>query len=80
MEALRIIKKPVNRQVTIDIPETFGEGDVEIIVLPVAAKNGKKSSKKFDPEIFRGKIKSDLSVEEIGIECQKLRDEWKRDI
>lgn len=77
MEALRIIQKPVNRKITIELPKSFGDEDVEIIVLPVVRANGKQD--KIDSTQFRGAIKLDMSEEEIANECQKLRAEWERD-
>jgi len=77
MEALRIIQKPVNQKITIELPKSFGDEEVEIIVLPVVKENGRH--KKIDPTQYRGAIKLDMSEEEIAKECQKLRAEWERD-
>lgn len=46
MEAIRIIKKPVKCEITIDLPESFGEPEVEVIVLPISkeVKNGLMTS------------------------------------
>ncbi len=75
MEALRIIQKPVNQKITIELPKSFGDEEVEIIVLPVVKKN--ERHKKIDPREFRGIWKDkNLDVEKI---CREIRDEWERD-
>ena len=59
------------------MPEEFlTQEEVEIIVLPYAEEPEKK--KTFDPSKFRGAANLDMTVEEIDLECRKLRDEWER--
>ena len=77
MEALRIVKRPFNGRITIDLPDEFPiQNQVEIIVLPYIEK--KENKKKFDPREFFGAAHLNMTEEEIDQECQKLRDEWER--
>ena len=78
MEAIRIIKKPTNREITIKLPESFGDEPVEVIILKPAKK--RKTRSKFNPEDYFGLGQSGLSDKEIDRQLRKLRDEWERDI
>lgn len=74
MDAYRIIEKPENHKITITLPESFGDEEVEVIVLPVEGKSEKK--KEFDPTKYRGFLKDiEMDVDE---ECRKMRGEWDR--
>jgi len=78
MNALRVIQRPINGRITIDLPDEFLiQEEVVIIVLPYMEKP--KQKKAFDPTEFRGAAKLNMTVEEIDQECRKLRDEWERD-
>ena len=77
MEALRIVAKPENGRIVIDMPEELKEEKaVEIIVLPY--ENHSRKGRKLDPKRFRGSGKLNMTVEEIDREFQKLTDEWNR--
>lgn len=78
MEALRMIKKPTNRKITITLPESFGDEPVEVIVLSTGKK--RKTRSKFNPEKYYGLGQSSLSVEEIDRQLREMRDEWDRDV
>lgn len=77
MDAYRIIEKPENHKITITLPESFGDEEVEVIVLPV---NDKKKIEKesFDPDKFRGIWKnSNIDAEKLS---REMRSEWNRNI
>ena len=57
METLRLIKKPVNS--TIRLPESFGDGELELIVRPVEVN---KDNEKFDPSKFRDALKTGMTA------------------
>lgn len=72
MEALRIRQKPVKRRITVTLPPSFGEDEVEIIIFPIEKRTGKK----FDPTPYYGFMKHiDMDMEE---EIRTMRDEWER--
>ncbi|NOY59535.1 MAG: hypothetical protein GXO75_11500 [Calditrichaeota bacterium] len=79
MEAIRIIKRPVNGEITIDLPASFTNEEVEVIVMPVQKDRNITDESEFDPEKYRGALKVDMSIEQIEQECKKMRDEWDRD-
>jgi len=75
METLRLIKKPVNSTITITLPESFGDGEMEVIVRPV--ENSEEDKKDIDITKYRGIWKDkDLDIDKI---CRELREEWERD-
>ena len=75
MEALRVIKKPVNSTITITLPESFGDGEVEVIVRPVEKIQSPK--KNFDPTKYRGIWRDkNINIDKI---CREMREEWERD-
>jgi hypothetical protein len=77
MEALRYIEIPHDGRITIDLPEILRSKEkVEIIVLPY--NDIIKKKKAFDPKKFRGAGKLKMTVDEIGRESKKLRNEWNR--
>jgi hypothetical protein len=77
MEALRIVQRPQNGRITIDLPAEFPiQEEVEIIVLPFKEK--KEDKKTFDPRKFFGAANLNISEEQIDQQCRKLRDEWER--
>ncbi|MGE0086686.1 MAG: hypothetical protein AB7S75_19960 [Desulfococcaceae bacterium] len=43
MESLRITQKPVKHKITVTLPPSFGEDEVEVIILPIGKRTGKKS-------------------------------------
>ena len=69
MQAIRQILEPINRQITITLPETFDEsGVVEVIVL----KNPKSPTNNISK--FKGIWKNqNIDVEEIS---KEMRKEW----
>jgi hypothetical protein len=77
MEELRMIKRPRNGRVTINLPVEFpSQEKVEIIILPYREK--KETQKKFDPREFFGAAHLNMTEDEIDQKCKKLRDEWER--
>lgn len=78
MEALRMIKKPNRRKITITLPKSFGDDPVEVIILPIGVK--RKTPLKFNPEDYYGVGQSDLTLDQIDQQLRKLRNEWERDI
>ncbi|MEI7638501.1 MAG: hypothetical protein WCJ37_14420 [Syntrophus sp. (in: bacteria)] len=76
MEAFRVVETPVNRTLTIRLPGTFGDGPVEVIILPTADEI--KTGKSFNPHDFFGITKLDMTEAEIDKECRKVREEWNR--
>lgn len=75
MEAVRMIKKPVNGEVTIDLPESFGEHEVEVIVLPVGKEEEREKNR--DLAAFEGIWEGkNLDVEKTS---KEMRAEWERD-
>jgi len=72
MEALRITRKPLKRKITVTLPASFGDDEVEIIILPIEKKTGEK----FDPAPYYGFMKHiEMDTEE---EIRMMRDEWER--
>jgi len=75
MEVIREIIKPVNRTVTIKLPESFGTKEVEVIVFPVSEKTS-NISKKFDPTKYCGIwLDKNMDVEKM---CKEMRQEWEK--
>ena len=73
MKALKFIKHPVNHRITILLPESFEDDDVEVIVRQY--KKNDKTTK--DIEKFCGFLKEiDMDVDK---EIRKMRQEWERD-
>ncbi len=74
MEALRIVTKPENGRIVIDMPEGLKEEKkVEVIILPF--EEHVKRRTRFDPTKYRGIWKdSDIDVEKI---CREMREEWE---
>jgi len=77
MEALRILQRPQNGRITIDLPAEFPKQEVvEIIILSLV--EAKEEKKHFDPRKFFGAANLNMTEEEIDQQCRKLRDEWER--
>lgn len=77
MEALRIVEKPVNHMLTIKLPDSFGDGPVEVIVFQNEIE--RKSCHNFIARDFFGIAKMKMTEDEINLGCRKLREEWDRD-
>ena len=74
MEAFRTIKKAENGVVTVQLPDSLSNLEVEVIVLPVEEKKG--VNRAFDPLEFKGIWKNlDVDVEKI---CREMREGWER--
>lgn len=72
MEAIRIIKKHAKRRITITVPETFENKDLEITILPIK----KTKPPEFNPLTYLGFMKYiDMDPRH---EINKLREEWDR--
>jgi hypothetical protein len=75
MEIIRELKKPVSRQIVLDIPEKFVETELEILIIPLTEKPRKESVDKdslFDKLCGLWEGRSDISLESIGSKA------WKR--
>jgi len=73
MKAVRKIIHPKNKTVNIQVPESFVDHDVEIIILPSSEEKQKKS---FSPSTYYGITNQPAS--EIREDAAQLRDEWER--
>ncbi len=75
MEIIRELKKPVSRQIVLDIPEKFVETELEILIIPLTEKPRKESVDKdalFDKLCGLWEGRSDISLESIRNKA------WKR--
>ncbi|MBN1291775.1 MAG: hypothetical protein JXB48_08035 [Candidatus Latescibacteria bacterium] len=76
MEAFRAIKKPENGVVTVLLPDSLKDSEVEVIILPAEKKRNKK--KALNSQKFKGIWKnSSIDVKKV---CKEMREEWQRDI
>ena len=76
MEAFRSIKKAENGVVTVNLPDSLKNSEVEVIVLPAEEREEKK--KKFDPLKFKGIWKNqDIDTDK---NFREMRDGWNRHI
>lgn len=75
MEVYRIIKKSRNRRLTITIPESLNDKQLEIIVSPVE-QQAKRNN--FNPEEYQG-IWKNLNFN-AEVMSQEMRKEWERNI
>jgi len=74
MEAFRAIKKAENGVVTVNLPDSLKNLEVEVIVLPADEKERKK--KKFDPLKCKGIWKNqDIDADKT---CREMREGWNR--
>ncbi len=74
-----MIKKPVNGEITIDLPESLADEEVEVIVLPVQNDGSNVDERVFNPAKYRGALKVKMSLDQVERECKEMRDEWNRD-
>ena len=77
MEALRYIKKPVNSKITISLPDSFKDDEVEIIIMRRIEKTG-PGKEQFDAGRYRG-IWKDSKIDSDRV-SREMRDQWERDI
>jgi hypothetical protein len=75
MDIIREFKKPVSRQIVLDIPEKFVETDLEILIIPLNDKTRKKSVDKhslFNKLCGLWENRGDITLESIRDKA------WKR--
>ena len=75
MEIIRELKKPVSRQIVLDIPEKYIETELEILIIPLTGYPPTKSVDKdalFDKLCGLWENRSDISLENIRNKA------WKR--
>jgi hypothetical protein len=56
LEALRLIAKPVNRRIIIDLPPDMDEGTVEVIVLAARKTIPEKAKRRTPPTELAGTV------------------------
>ena len=74
MEAIRKIIETATTPLTIELPESYQNRKVEVIVLPLEEEEAKEQPKKYDFSDLFGKLewKGDAVAEQ-----RRLRDEWE---
>lgn len=72
MEAIRIIKKVLNHQVLVDVPELNDDQEVEVIIVPHAS-NGDSSLPQL---LLKGPIWSLEEVKDFEENIQEGYDNW----
>ncbi len=77
MEALRYIKKPKNNKITISLPDSFKDDEVEIIIMKRIDKP-EPEKEKFDAASYKG-IWKDSRIDANRV-SREMRDQWERDI
>jgi hypothetical protein len=73
MEIIRKIVKLDRLRAMIDIPPGFKHSKVEILILPIENRSGKRTAE-FDPDSFFGTS----NIENIDMAIQEMREEWDR--
>ncbi len=69
-----------NRVLKIELPESYRDKTVELIILPTEEEINKVEEVKVDYKKLYGSLKSNLTIQQIDEELKSLRDEWTRDI
>jgi hypothetical protein len=59
----------------VDIPTELRNQKVEVLILPLPEKQGKKK-KEFNPDDYEGIL--NIDAEDIEKEIKSMRDEWER--
>ena len=71
MEALRYVKKPINNKITISLPDSFKDYEVEIIIMKRIDKP-EPEKKKFDAAEFKGIWKdSEIDANDVSKEMRR---------
>jgi hypothetical protein len=78
MEIVREFKRPVSKEIVLDIPEEFIDKELEILIIPVGEKRKNKSIG--NKKILFEKL-CDLWEDREDISLEKIRNRaWKRKI
>jgi hypothetical protein len=80
MEAIRRIVTLDARVLKIELPESYRDKTIELIILPAEEEVSKVEEVKTDYKKLYGSLKSNLTIEQIDEQLKSLRDEWTRDI
>ena len=73
MEAIRTIKKVMNHQILIDVPEFLEEQEVEIIIFPHSSYNGGSSLSQL---LLNGPVWSKKDVQDFEQSIQRGYENW----
>jgi hypothetical protein len=79
MQALRKIILAKQNMVSIELPDSLINHEVEVIILPIQ-KTGKSRIHSDKVSKYRGALKPDMDMAEIDKEIRKMRSEWERSI
>ncbi len=80
MEAIRKIVTLEDRILRIELPESYRDKTVELIILPAEEKEQSLvNEEKVDYKSLQGAWKSKLTDKELDERLKALRDEWSRD-
>ncbi len=79
MEAIRKIVTLEDRVLRIELPESYRDKTVELIIL-ATEEPAKASEPTVDYKRMYGSLKSGLTMEQIDEQLNALREEWTRDI
>jgi len=74
MEAIRTIKKVVNHQLLIDLPDSFEEKEVEVIIFPI---NGEPKPTKLSELLLKGPVWSEDDISNFETDMQRGYTKWK---
>lgn len=79
MEAMRVVQKPKNGKLTIELPENLAKkSELEIIILPTETSSvaTKEARKAFNPSDYFGSWKDKkIDVDKLS---REIREEWDR--
>ena len=73
MEAIRIIKRVMNNQVQVELPDNYENQQVEIIILPYV----KVSKKKLSTLLLEGPVWSGKEIKQFENTIHKGYQNWK---
>jgi hypothetical protein len=80
MEAIRKIVTVRDNLVQIELPDSFNDKKVELIIFPSEEIPNVSTKEKFDYSQLYGSLNLGMSIDEIDKELKALRSEWERDI
>jgi hypothetical protein len=75
MQFIRTIVESNRLESVVDIPTELRNQKVEVLILPLPEKQGKKK-KEFNPDDYEGIL--NIDAEDIEKEIKSMRDEWER--
>lgn len=73
MEALRTIKKVINHQVLLELPDSFEDQQVEIIIFPVI----NRAAEELSALLLNGPVWSENQVDDFNETIKKGYRNWK---